>query len=109
MHYWLVMPAAGASQRFGGTRPKQHLALGARTVLEEALQLFLDDVRCAGIALALDLETLADAGLRLHMHPQGQDPKRTPPNSNHSPTSHSPLFIEKKTSPRSRRCPASGN
>jgi len=64
MHYWLVMPAAGASQRFGGARPKQHLALGARTVLEEALQLFLDDVGCAGIALALDPETLADAELR---------------------------------------------
>jgi 2-C-methyl-D-erythritol 4-phosphate cytidylyltransferase len=64
MHYWLVMPAAGASQRFGGTRPKQHMALGARTVLEEALQLFVDDARCAGIALALDSEALADAALR---------------------------------------------
>jgi len=64
MHYWLVMPAAGASQRFGGTRPKQHLALGDRTVLEEALQLFAADERCAGAALALDGQSLADAGLR---------------------------------------------
>jgi 2-C-methyl-D-erythritol 4-phosphate cytidylyltransferase len=63
MRYWLVMPAAGASQRFGGARPKQHLALAGRTVLEVALQLFIDDARCAGIALALDQGALADAGL----------------------------------------------
>jgi len=64
MRYWLVMPAAGASQRFGGTRPKQHMALAGRTVLEVALQLFLDDARCAGIALALTEEALADGALR---------------------------------------------
>src|SRR5882672_967266 len=57
------MPAAGASQRFGGARPKQHLALAGRTVLEVALQLFIDDARCAGIALALDPDALADAAL----------------------------------------------
>ncbi len=64
MRYWLVMPAAGASQRFGGTRPKQHLALAGCTVLEVALQLFIEDARCAGIALALDGQALADAALR---------------------------------------------
>jgi 2-C-methyl-D-erythritol 4-phosphate cytidylyltransferase len=64
MRYWLVMPAAGASQRFGGARPKQHLALAGRTVLEVALQLFIEDARCAGIALALDGQALADAALR---------------------------------------------
>jgi 2-C-methyl-D-erythritol 4-phosphate cytidylyltransferase len=64
MRYWLVMPAAGASQRFGGTRPKQHAALAGRTVLEVALQLFLDDARCAGIGLALGREALEDDALR---------------------------------------------
>src|SRR5258708_8741026 len=64
MRYWLVMPAAGASQRFGGTRPKQHMELAGRTVLEVALQLFIDDARCAGIAVALDEGALADAALR---------------------------------------------
>jgi 2-C-methyl-D-erythritol 4-phosphate cytidylyltransferase len=64
MRYWLVMPAAGASQRFGGARPKQHMALAGRTVLEVALQLFVDDGRCAGIALALDPDAYADAALR---------------------------------------------
>jgi 2-C-methyl-D-erythritol 4-phosphate cytidylyltransferase len=64
MRYWLVMPAAGASQRFGGTRPKQHMALAGRTVLEVALQLFVDDARCTGIVLALDGDAYTDAALR---------------------------------------------
>jgi 2-C-methyl-D-erythritol 4-phosphate cytidylyltransferase len=64
MRYWLVMPAAGGSQRFGGARPKQHLALAGRTVLEVALQVFIEDARCAGIALALDGQALADTALR---------------------------------------------
>lgn len=64
MRYWLVMPAAGASQRFGGTRPKQHMEFAGRTVLEAALQLFIDDARCAGIAVVLDQDALADAALR---------------------------------------------
>jgi 2-C-methyl-D-erythritol 4-phosphate cytidylyltransferase len=61
--YWLVMPAAGASRRFGGGA-KQHLALAGRTVLELALQLFSDDERCLGIALALTPEALSDASVR---------------------------------------------
>ena len=44
--YWLVMPAAGSGRRFGG--PKQHARLVERTVLETALQLFIDDDRCQG-------------------------------------------------------------
>lgn len=52
--YWLVMPAAGSGRRFGG--PKQHAPLVGRTVLETALRLFIDDVRCQGgsIVHALD-------------------------------------------------------
>ncbi|MGH8141201.1 MAG: 2-C-methyl-D-erythritol 4-phosphate cytidylyltransferase [Steroidobacteraceae bacterium] len=51
MRYWLVMPAAGSGRRFGGA--KQYAALGARTVLEAALQLFIEDPRCAGGSLVL--------------------------------------------------------
>jgi 2-C-methyl-D-erythritol 4-phosphate cytidylyltransferase len=51
MRYWLVMPAAGAGRRFGGV--KQYARLGAHTVLERSLQLFLDDAQCAGGCLAL--------------------------------------------------------
>lgn len=62
--YWLVMPAAGASRRFGGGTAKQHVLLGGHTVLELALQLFSDDVRCRGIAVTLSPAALADAALR---------------------------------------------
>jgi 2-C-methyl-D-erythritol 4-phosphate cytidylyltransferase len=64
MRYWLVMPAAGASRRFGEGAAKQHVALAGRTVLELALQLFLDDERCLGIGLALAPAALADERAR---------------------------------------------
>jgi 2-C-methyl-D-erythritol 4-phosphate cytidylyltransferase len=53
MHYWLVMPAAGAGQRFGADRPKQYAALAGRTVIEWALAPFLEDRRCARVVVAL--------------------------------------------------------
>ncbi|HEX4024468.1 MAG TPA: 2-C-methyl-D-erythritol 4-phosphate cytidylyltransferase [Steroidobacteraceae bacterium] len=54
MRYWLVMPAAGSGRRFGGA--KQYAALGARTVLDTALQLFIEDPRCAGGSLVLSAQ-----------------------------------------------------
>jgi 2-C-methyl-D-erythritol 4-phosphate cytidylyltransferase len=53
VRYWLVMPAAGQGQRFGGDAPKQYAALAGRTVIEWALAPFLADERCAGIVVAL--------------------------------------------------------
>lgn len=53
MHYWVVMPAAGAGRRFGAELPKQYAPLAGRSVIEWALQPFLQDSRCAGIAVAL--------------------------------------------------------
>jgi 2-C-methyl-D-erythritol 4-phosphate cytidylyltransferase len=53
MRYWLVMPAAGAGRRFGAGAPKQHAPLAGKTVLELALQTFLDDPRCEAIALVV--------------------------------------------------------
>ncbi len=44
MRYWLVMPAAGAGRRFGGA--KQFAVLGGRTVLDLALQPFIEDAQC---------------------------------------------------------------
>ena len=58
------MPAAGASRRFGGVAAKQHMAMAGRTVLELALQLFVGDARCMGIALALSAAALTDSALR---------------------------------------------
>jgi 2-C-methyl-D-erythritol 4-phosphate cytidylyltransferase len=54
MRYWLVMPAAGAGRRFGST--KQYALMGDRTVLETALQVFLDDPQCLGGSLMLAVD-----------------------------------------------------
>lgn len=53
MRYWLVMPAAGAGQRFGGPLPKQYASLVGRTVIEWSLAPFVSDDRCAGIRVAI--------------------------------------------------------
>ena len=54
MRYWLVMPAAGSGRRFGSA--KQYAVLGTHTVLETALQPFIDDARCAGGSLVLSAQ-----------------------------------------------------
>ena len=51
--YWLVVPAAGRSERLGGATPKPYLRLGPRTVIEHALAPFLADPRCQGVVIAL--------------------------------------------------------
>src|ERR1700684_1920106 len=51
MHYWIVMPAAGVGRRFGSA--KQYALLGERTVLETALQVFIDDPQCHGGSVLL--------------------------------------------------------
>lgn len=51
MHYWIVMPAAGVGRRFGSA--KQYARLGHRTVLQTALQVFLDDPQCRGGSVLL--------------------------------------------------------
>ena len=59
MRYWLVMPAAGTSQRFGGTQRKQFAPLAGDTVVTLALRPFLSDQRCAGAVLVLAADELA--------------------------------------------------
>jgi 2-C-methyl-D-erythritol 4-phosphate cytidylyltransferase len=53
VRYWLVMPAAGSSRRFGEGNLKQYAPLHGRTVIEWALAPFISDARCLGIAVAL--------------------------------------------------------
>jgi 2-C-methyl-D-erythritol 4-phosphate cytidylyltransferase len=53
MRYWAVIPAAGLGQRFAGELPKQYAPLLDRTVLEWSIASFAEDVRCAGIAVAV--------------------------------------------------------
>lgn len=54
--YWLVMPAAGAGRRFGGTVPKQYAELCGRFVIEWSLQPYLDDPDCDGVVVAISAE-----------------------------------------------------
>jgi len=65
MRYWLVMPAAGLGRRFGG--PKQFAALGQSTVLDLALQPFIEDAQCQGgvVALAAEEPRRSELGARL--------------------------------------------
>jgi 2-C-methyl-D-erythritol 4-phosphate cytidylyltransferase len=70
MRYWLVMPAAGAGRRFGRDLAKQHAPLAGRTVLELALEPFLADSRCQGVALVVPPGEQAVAGLRWQGEPR---------------------------------------
>jgi 2-C-methyl-D-erythritol 4-phosphate cytidylyltransferase len=68
MRYWLVMPAAGSSQRFGGAQPKQFAPLAGSTVMALALRPFLADPRCAGAVVVLAAEQLQQAGAHASDH-----------------------------------------
>ncbi len=66
MRYWLVMPAAGSSQRFGGAQLKQFSPLAGSTVMDLALRPFLEDSRCAGAVVVLAAEQLPPASANTH-------------------------------------------
>jgi 2-C-methyl-D-erythritol 4-phosphate cytidylyltransferase len=68
MRYWLVMPAAGVGRRFGGA--KQFAPLNERTVLELALQPFVDDPQCLGGAIALSVDEPRRAELAARVPPR---------------------------------------
>lgn len=40
--YWVVIPAAGEGQRFGGVLPKQYIKLHNKTILEHTIAKFMD-------------------------------------------------------------------
>ena len=67
--YWLVLPAAGGGQRFGAAIPKQYAPLAGSTVIEHALDPFLGDDRCMGIAVVLSPEDQWFAKLPVARHP----------------------------------------
>jgi 2-C-methyl-D-erythritol 4-phosphate cytidylyltransferase len=78
MRYWIVMPAAGAGRRFGGS--KQYALLAGRTVLETALQPFLEDPQCVGGSLLLAADdphrSRLTAGLPSHFSVDEGGPER---------------------------------
>jgi 2-C-methyl-D-erythritol 4-phosphate cytidylyltransferase len=54
---WFVIPAAGASSRFGGSVPKPYLRVAGRSLLEHALRTML---RCPGLAGGIVVTALGD-------------------------------------------------
>lgn len=51
--FWAVLPAAGVGARMAADRPKQYLALGGKTLIEHALDCFLDHPQLKGVAVSL--------------------------------------------------------
>jgi 2-C-methyl-D-erythritol 4-phosphate cytidylyltransferase len=54
---WFVIPAAGASSRFGGSVPKPYLRIAGRSLIEHALRTIL---RCPGLAGGIVVTAAAD-------------------------------------------------
>jgi 2-C-methyl-D-erythritol 4-phosphate cytidylyltransferase len=54
---WFVIPAAGASTRFGGPVPKPYLRIAGRSLLEHAMRAML---RCPGLAGGVVVTTVGD-------------------------------------------------
>jgi len=50
----VIIPAAGKSVRFGMDKPKQYIALGEQTILEHAVNIFLNIPEVASIVIAVD-------------------------------------------------------
>lgn len=61
--YWCVVPAAGSGSRLGAQLPKQHVAIGGRSLLEWTLAALARSPRVAGIMLVL---AARDAHWRAH-------------------------------------------
>jgi 2-C-methyl-D-erythritol 4-phosphate cytidylyltransferase/2-C-methyl-D-erythritol 2,4-cyclodiphosphate synthase len=59
VHITAIIPAAGLGARFGGSQPKQLIALGGRPILQRAIEVFLAHPRVTDVVVALPRE-LAD-------------------------------------------------
>jgi 2-C-methyl-D-erythritol 4-phosphate cytidylyltransferase len=72
MNYWVVLPAAGRGERFGGPVPKQYEALPGGLVIEHALAPFLQsaDGSLRGVVVALSAGDTRFAALPVAHHPQ---------------------------------------
>lgn len=70
MQFWVVVPAAGSGQRFGGEVPKQYQPLGDRRIIEHTLQRLLGYPRIAGVQLVLSADDVIWPTLCLASHPR---------------------------------------
>ncbi len=62
---WVVIPAAGRGERFGGSLPKQYAKLGGRTVIEHTLECFAGVPHIAGIIVPLAADDQTFGKLKL--------------------------------------------
>ncbi len=53
LQYWVIIPAAGTSQRMGGKVPKQYLPIEDATVIEHSIKCFLQHPNISGVIVAL--------------------------------------------------------
>ena len=53
LRYWVIIPAAGTSQRMGSEVPKQYLPIENTTVIEAAISCFLRHPKIAAVIVAL--------------------------------------------------------
>ena len=53
LKHWVIIPAAGTSQRMNGTLPKQYLPIQDATVIEYAIKNFLQHAGINGVIVAL--------------------------------------------------------
>jgi 2-C-methyl-D-erythritol 4-phosphate cytidylyltransferase / 2-C-methyl-D-erythritol 2,4-cyclodiphosphate synthase len=60
MHVTAIIAAGGRGLRFGGSVPKQLLAVGGRSILERSVALFLAHAAIDEVVVALPAELLAD-------------------------------------------------
>jgi 2-C-methyl-D-erythritol 4-phosphate cytidylyltransferase len=81
MNYWVVLPAAGRGERFGGPVPKQYEELPSGLVIEHALEPFLKaaasqsaasqpNMNLRGVVVALSAADIRFAKLPVAQHPQ---------------------------------------
>ncbi|MBN2680783.1 2-C-methyl-D-erythritol 4-phosphate cytidylyltransferase [Acidithiobacillus montserratensis] len=55
---WMIIPAGGKGQRFGGSQAKQYVQLRGQPVLAHTLNIFLQEPRITGVQLVLPEEDL---------------------------------------------------
>ncbi|MFS0826082.1 2-C-methyl-D-erythritol 4-phosphate cytidylyltransferase [Pseudomonas phoenicis] len=70
--FWAVLPAAGVGARMAADRPKQYLPLGGKTLIEHALNCFLDHPRFKGAVVSLAEDDPYWPGLRCASDPRIQ-------------------------------------
>lgn len=67
---WVVIPAAGVGQRFGGDNPKQYTQLKGRTLLDHCLSTFLSWPKTHRVVVALSASDTQFANSDFASHPQ---------------------------------------